>query len=51
MYGAGRAFAEKLLIQFDPSLDEKTAHKKAMEMYNQTKGKRQKDSEKIGSFD
>jgi len=42
IYGAGRSFAEKLLMQFDPTLSEKDARLKAKNMYEQTKGKRVK---------
>lgn len=42
IYGAGRAFAEKLLQQFDPTMSEEEARKKARTMYAQTKGKRMK---------
>ena len=42
IYGAGRAFAEKLLLQFNPTMSEEEARKKARTMYAQTKGKRMK---------
>lgn len=42
IYGAGRAFAEKLLQQFNPTMSEEEARKKARTMYAQTKGKRMK---------
>ena len=40
IYGAGRTFAEKLLMQFDPTMSEQDAKKKARDMYTQTKGRR-----------
>lgn len=49
IYGAGRNFAEKLLMQFDPSLSEKDARFKARNMYTKTKGRRVKN--KYQNFD
>ena len=40
IYGAGRKFAEKLLLQFNPSMSENEAHQKAKHMYESTKGKK-----------
>ncbi len=45
IYGAGRAFAEKLLMQFDPTLSESDARFKARSMYAQTKGRRLKQKD------
>ena len=42
IYGAGRNFAEKLLLQFNPSMGEQGARPKASDMYKQTKGNREK---------
>lgn len=38
IYGAGRQFAEKLLMQFNPSLTPEDAKAKAKTMYVATKG-------------
>lgn len=42
IYGAGRKFAEKLLLQFDPELTEAEAGQKAKIMFDNTKGKKVK---------
>lgn len=46
IYGAGRQFAEKLLLQFNPNLDVVEAHEKAMLMYDMTKGKKDTRNDK-----
>lgn len=38
IYGAGIAFAVKLLMQFNPEMSEQEAKKKAFELYKNTKG-------------
>lgn len=40
IYGAGQNFAERLLKQFNPSMSDSEAKKKATKMFNLTKGKR-----------
>jgi hypothetical protein len=40
MYGAGKAFAEKLLMQFNHQLSVVEAKDKANLMYSETKGNR-----------
>ena len=40
IYGAGRKFAEKLLLQFNPNMSENEAQEKAKHMYESTKGKK-----------
>jgi DNA polymerase gamma 1 len=42
IYGAGHAFAEKLLIQFNPNMPESQAREKAKLMYDSTKGKKRR---------
>ena len=42
IYGAGRPFAEKLLMRFDPSLEQAEAKEKAKTMYAATKGTKRK---------
>jgi len=42
MYGAGKAFAEKLLMQFNHQLSVVEAKEKANLMYSKTKGIRYK---------
>ncbi|GJQ84533.1 tam [Trypoxylus dichotomus] len=39
IYGAGQNFAERLIRQFNPSMTEAEARKKATKMFNMTKGK------------
>ena len=43
IYGAGKNYAEKLLIQFNPELTNKEAHEKAAKMYDSTKGVKKKN--------
>jgi DNA polymerase gamma 1 len=53
IYGAGRSFAEKLLMQFNPNMPESQAREKAKLMYDSTKGKKikkRKDAKKLTVF-
>ncbi len=47
IYGAGRKFAEKLLLQFNPELTEVQASEKARFMFEGTKGKKKKIDDKV----
>ncbi len=42
IYGAGLKFAVKLLMQFNPNMTEQDARKKALHLYESTKGKKVK---------
>lgn len=42
IYGAGKSFAEKLLLQFNPNLTEEEAKLKAQTMFDKTKGRKAK---------
>lgn len=42
IYGAGKKFAQKLLMQFNPKMSEKEARIKALKLYSETKGIRNK---------
>jgi DNA polymerase gamma 1 len=42
IYGAGKKFAEKLLLQFNPNLSQKDALEKAQLMFDNTKGTKNK---------
>ncbi len=47
IYGAGRKFAEKLLLQFNPDMTEAQASEKARFMFEGTKGKKVKVDGKL----
>ena len=40
IYGAGQAFAEQLLMQFNPSMSSQEARATARDMFKKTKGER-----------
>lgn len=48
IYGAGQAFAERLLQQFNPQLTDQEAKRKAANMYKQTKGQRNAQKQWVG---
>ena len=43
IYGAGKKFAQKLLLQFNPTMSTDEAFNKAKTMYEKTKGTKIKD--------
>jgi DNA polymerase gamma 1 len=49
IYGAGRRYAEKLLLQFNPNLSKEEAKQKSTLMYDTTKGKNINDKWVDGS--
>lgn len=47
IYGAGKKFAQKLLMQFNPKMSDKEAFAKASKLYSETKGLRNKSKRKF----
>lgn len=47
IYGAGKKFAQKLLMQFDPKMTDREAFAKASKLYSETKGVRVKLKPKL----
>jgi DNA polymerase gamma 1 len=43
IYGAGKMFAQKLLLQFNPLLTDEVAETKAKKMFDNTKGRRNEE--------
>ncbi|RNA01848.1 DNA polymerase subunit gamma-1 [Brachionus plicatilis] len=46
IYGAGKKFTQKLLMQFNPNMSEKEAQIKSSKLYSETKGNRNKHRKK-----
>ena len=47
IYGAGRQFAQKLLLQFNPNMSPEEAFNKAKTMYEKTKGTKEENEKGI----